>query len=81
MLRPSVLLLAALLTSRSFWLALVENQLSLTTAVIWFLVAIPLSGGILAGLGSLMTAYGRANRSTRLATEGDGVAGEDPPRT
>ena len=70
MLRPATLALAALISSRALWMALVDHDLPLATAVIWFLVAVPISGLVLAALGGLMTAYRRANAPTSTPTAG-----------
>jgi hypothetical protein len=62
MLRPSALVLAALLSSRSLWQAFVEHNLPVADAVLWFLVAVPVSALLLAGLRSLMSSYRKANQ-------------------
>ena len=49
MLRPSVLVVAFVFSSRAWWLALVEGRAPLLNAVIWFLVAVPVAGILLAG--------------------------------
>lgn len=59
MLRPSVLVLALILSSRAWWAALVDQQLSIVTALIWFLIAVPVAGLMLAGLRTLTAAYRR----------------------
>ena len=60
MLRPSVLVLALVLSSRAWWSALVDQQTSLTSALIWFLVAVPISAVVLAGLRGLTASYRRS---------------------
>jgi hypothetical protein len=70
MLRPSALVLAAVFSSRAFWLAFVEHSLPVATAVIWFLVAIPVCAVALAGLDGLLTAYRRSNAGSTSAASG-----------
>jgi len=59
--RPVVLVVALLISARPLWLAFVDHAMPVTNALIWFLVAVPVSGVALAGLGSLMSAHRRAN--------------------
>ncbi len=59
MLRPSVLLLALVLSSRAWWGALMHDQPSLVTALIWFIVAVPVAGLMLGGLRTLTAGYRR----------------------
>ncbi len=65
MLRPTTVLLAGLMSAHAFWSALVEHQSSLTTALIWFLVAVPVAGLLLGALNSLVVNYRRTNARTR----------------
>lgn len=43
MFKPSVLLLALLLSSTALWSAFVDGSMSVTTALIRFLIAVPVS--------------------------------------
>lgn len=43
MFKPSVLVLAVLLSSTAFWSAFVEGSMSVTTALIRFLIAVPVA--------------------------------------
>jgi hypothetical protein len=74
MLRPITLLVAALMSAHAFWSALVRHQSSLTTALIWFLVAVPVAGILLGALESLAATYRRTNARTRRAAD---AAAED----
>ena len=65
MLRPSVLVLAVVLSSRAWWGALMHGQPSLLTALIWFIVAVPVAGVMLAGLRMLTSSYRRDASSSR----------------
>ncbi len=60
MLRPSALVLALLLSSRAWWAAL-NDRTSIVTALIWFLVAVPVAGLMLAGLRALTSSYQRGS--------------------
>jgi hypothetical protein len=65
MLRPVTLLVAALMSAHAFWSALVRHQSSLTGALIWFLVAVPVAGILLGALESLTATYRRTNDRAR----------------
>jgi hypothetical protein len=65
MLRPSVLVLALALSSRAWWGALMHGQPSLLTALIWFIVAVPVAGLMLAGLRMLTSSYRRDASKSR----------------
>ena len=60
MLRPSVLVLAVLLSCRAWWGVLVTQNQSLVHALIWFLVAVPVAALMLAGLRYLTDSYRRS---------------------
>jgi hypothetical protein len=47
MFKPSVLLLALLLSSTALWSAFVEGSMSVTTALIRFLIAVPVAAVML----------------------------------
>jgi len=52
------------LSSRAWWGALMHGQPSLLTALIWFIVAVPVAGLMLGGLRMLTSSYRRdASRS------------------
>lgn len=59
MFRPSVLLLALTLTSPALWSALVTGSMSVTTALIRFLIAVPVAAGMLVLLRMVTESYHR----------------------
>ncbi len=61
-LRPSVLVLAFILSIRAWWGALIQNQVSVMTALVWFLVAVPIAALVLAGFRTLSANYQRTAR-------------------
>lgn len=63
MFRPSVLLLAAVMSGRAIYLALVAGSIPIVNAVIWFLVALPVSAVVLAVLRSQFDSHRRRERA------------------
>ncbi len=61
MLRPSTLALALLISSPILWQALVDGTVSVDTALIRFLIALPVAGVL---LGLLRLAARRPDRTT-----------------
>jgi hypothetical protein len=62
--KPSVLLLALMLTSPALWSAFVTGSMSVTTALIRFLIAVPVAAGMLVLLRMVTESYHRpAGRS------------------
>jgi len=66
--RPSALLLGAVLSAPALWHGFVTGQLDLTTALIRFVVAVLVAGVMLAILRFVTAGYGRAPQ--RRATDG-----------
>lgn len=59
MFKPSVLLLALTLTSPALWSAFVTGSMSVTTALIRFLIAVPVAAGMLVLLRMVTDSYHR----------------------
>ena len=57
MFKPSVLVLAVLLSSTALWSAFVDGSLDVTTALIRFLIAVPIAAVLLAGLRLIVGGY------------------------
>lgn len=60
MFKPSVLLLALTLTSPALWSALVTGSMSVTTALLRFLIAVPVAAGMLVLLRMVTASYHRS---------------------
>jgi hypothetical protein len=70
MLRPATLLLAALLSARSFWQAMIDHQIPLYNALVWFLIAVPVSGLMLSAIRAVTASYRRdVSAGTRVAEQ------------
>jgi hypothetical protein len=68
MFRPSVLLLATLLASPAIWSAFVGDSMSVTTALIRFLIALPLAALMIAAFGWVVRDYrSGSSKSTAAA--------------
>ena len=67
--RPSALLLGAVLSAPALWHGFVTGQLDLTTALIRFVVAVLVAGVMLAILRFVTAGYGR-RAPQRRATDG-----------
>lgn len=59
MFKPSVLLLALTLSSPALWSALVTESMSVTTALLRFLIAVPVAAGMLVLLRMVTASYHR----------------------
>ena len=59
LIRPGVLLLAALLAAPALWRAAVDGQLDLNSALIRFLIAVPVAIVMVSGLRLLTADYRR----------------------
>lgn len=66
MFKPSVLVLALLLSSTALWSAFVDGSLSVTTALIRFLIAVPVAAAMVFAFNLAVRDY--ADRS-RLPTQ------------
>ena len=67
MLRPSVLLLAILLSTPALWSAFAAGSMGITTALIRFLIAVPVAALMLALLRMVTSGYSRQALRRQLA--------------
>ena len=67
MLRPSVLGLAVLLSSPALWAAFVAGSMGITSALIRFLIAVPVAALMLTLLRMVTAGYTRQARRRELA--------------
>ena len=68
MIRPSVLLLAALLTAPALYRAFVTGDLDITSALTRYVLAVAVSAVMLAGLRMVIAGYGRSGPAVPLVT-------------
>jgi hypothetical protein len=80
MLRPSVLGLAVLLSGPALWAAFTSESMGVTTALIRFLIAVPVAALMLALLRSVTASYHRAvlERNAEQVTEAAGLRAGQP---
>jgi hypothetical protein len=64
--RPSTVALAALVDSPALWHAFVRHDLSASTAMLRFLIAVPVSAAMLAVLRAVTESYRRPGRPIRV---------------
>ncbi|MDQ2837584.1 MAG: hypothetical protein M3Y42_19685 [Actinomycetota bacterium] len=60
MFKPSVLMLALALSSTTLWSAFVSGSMSITTALIRFLIAVPVAAAMLLVLRMVTSSYQKA---------------------
>ncbi|UQX87979.1 hypothetical protein M6D93_16990 [Jatrophihabitans telluris] len=77
MFRPSVLVLAALLTSPAIYSAFVTGSMSVSTALVRFLIALPVSAIMVVGFNGMTSAYQQQAKRARLQKAIDGRANAD----
>lgn len=75
MFRPSVLVLALVLSSTAFWSVLVSGSMSLTTALIRFLIAVPVAALMMLLFRVVVAGYHKLPEA-----ETPSIAGADPAR-
>jgi hypothetical protein len=80
MIRPSALLLATLMASPALYMALVTEELSLTSAMARFLLAVPAAALMLAALRFITATYGdrREQRQLPLRRRTDPPSADTP---
>lgn len=81
MFRYSTLVLAILISAPALWQGFVTGEVSTTTALVRFLIAVPVSAVLLGVLRTLVDHYRRqrAPRPTVVeATRLDGAVGDEP---
>ena len=67
MFRPSVLILALLVSGQSLWKGLVSHQMPMMNALIWFLAAYVAAAIVMWALRSLMAGYSQADQAKKAA--------------
>lgn len=75
MFKPSVLVLALVLSGSTLWSAIMDGSMSVTTALVRFLIAVPVAAGMLHVLRSLTASYHQ-----RPATADQQPAAGEPDR-
>jgi hypothetical protein len=65
--KPSVLVLALVLSSTALWSALTTGSMSITTALIRFLIAVPVAAVMLYAFESVVNSYHRRARRAAVA--------------
>ena len=73
MLRPSVLVLALILSASTLWSAFADGSIDVTSALIRFLIAVPVAWAMLRILAVATTDHSGRSRSARPATEPTGA--------
>ncbi|MCW2539217.1 MAG: hypothetical protein JWN95_942 [Frankiales bacterium] len=76
MFRASVLLIAVLMSSPAFFSAFVAGTMSPVTALIRFLIAVPVAASMMMVYRSITASYHKAARRKRL---NDAIASSTPP--
>jgi hypothetical protein len=74
MFKPSVLALAVLLSSTALWSAFVDGSLDVTTALIRFLIAVPVAG-LMVYAFNLVVRNNASRTATKPPASGDQTSG------
>jgi hypothetical protein len=76
MLRPSVLVLALILSASTLWSAFADGSIDITSALIRFLIAVPVAWAMLQVLAMATTDRAERSRVTGAASERAGATAD-----
>ena len=76
MLRPSVLVLALILSASTLWSAFTDGSIDITSALIRFLIAVPVAWAMLRVLAMATADHSDRSRTARSTAERTGVAAD-----
>ena len=75
MFKPSTLLIAVLLSSTALWSGFVTGSMSVTNALIRFLIAVPVAAVMTFAFKTIMDSYNKRNDAAKLPVTLDDTAG------
>lgn len=75
MFKPSILLIAVVLSSTALWSGFVTGSMSVTTALIRFLIAVPVAAAMTFAFKAITRNYGRTGLTRTSETAADDTAG------
>ncbi|HEX2902196.1 MAG TPA: hypothetical protein VHO01_01955 [Jatrophihabitans sp.] len=74
MFKPSTLLIAVVLSSTALWSGFVTGSMSVTTALIRFLIAVPIAAAMTFALQAITRSYGKASAARQRASAAEDTA-------